>query len=484
MTVGIVILLVLLIFIFALGTFFRVYNLNKTGLEVDESTNYDIATSMYKLGYPSTKPEFDASRQIFLFHPFFGYWLMAAWFKVAGGPSLLSARIFNVMVSLIVLMLIFAFVNSIASRKTALLATLFVALDGWIVMINRMNYLENVQLILIIAGVWIFWKAIDWGDKIWPYIAAGIALGIAISFKHIGVYLVLAVIANWLLMRKHHRGHLITLLTIVAIVAAYVGLLYWYCGQNFISQQVVQFDRLFGFIGSRGLNYGPVETAKLIVQRYWIYITTVIALVLGWPFVIWRYIQNFFRKGRDTDTVVLSWALAGFLFAVGSRLKATHYLILWLVPLFIFLAIEIMNRAKGKWLILVVIVAVLFLVASIFTWNYRFVQVKGDTLRNTAKYINAKLPPMAIVATDEYVAALIKQPYMRIDTVTAKRLEQADYLAIYQSSSETIKDLPNIIQMEDKYCEPIARFTGFKDNIELCKINHEALLRLEPQLEK
>lgn len=464
-----------------LGAFLRLSNLNKTGLEVDESANYDIARSIYDFGYPSMRPEKDVDPQLFLFHPNFGYKLMAAWFHISG-PSLLNARILNVAVSLIVLILVFAFSKSFG-RGTALLATFFTAFDSWIVLTNRMNYLENIQLLLIVTGIWLFWKAARSGDNLLLYIAAGATIGLAVIFKHIGVYLVLVVLTNWLLMRKHGMGHLATLLTIGIIVAAYVSWMYVLYGQIYLDQQIHQLDRLFGLLRSRGLNFGLLEAARIIVDRYWIFVTTVLALVLGWPLVAWRYIQNLLKKSRAADTIVLSWAFSGLVFAFGSQLKSPHYLILWLIPLFIFLAKEVVEWARGKRLLYVPILLAVFLIANIFTWNYRFVKVGGDTLRDTAAYVNTNLPADAVVATESYLGTLINQPYIRIDLVSSpQRLDQADYLAIYQSTTQTVEDLPIIIQMSDQYCDPVAQFQGFKDNVQLCRVDHDALrsMKLKP----
>jgi hypothetical protein len=42
----------------ALGFFLRMFELGKTGLEVDEASNYQVAMSVYNTGTPSFKPEF------------------------------------------------------------------------------------------------------------------------------------------------------------------------------------------------------------------------------------------------------------------------------------------------------------------------------------------------------------------------------------------------------------------------------------------
>ncbi|MGA2910598.1 MAG: glycosyltransferase family 39 protein [Candidatus Microgenomates bacterium] len=475
-------MVLILIPIFALAIFFRLYNIGKTALEVDEPINFALAKSFVVYGYPSTKPPETAPRQPSLFQPLFGYQLSAAWFKLAGNMTIVDARVQNAAASIVVLFLVFLFALK-KGKGTALLAAFFIALDGWIITINRMDYLENFQLILIVLAMWAFWSAVKNGDKqLWRWVLAGLMIGFAFIFKHIGVFLVLVVFANWLLTRKDHKGYLVSLFTMGVVGIVYVAAMYLTYGHLYIEAQMVEFDRLFGFTAARGLNFGLSTIISTIVERYWIYITTVVALVIGWPLAAFRYIQALIKRSTAPyDTVVISWTVGAAAFAVASQLKAPHYMILWLVPLFLFLAGEVASWLKGRRLMNTWILVILFLAASIFTWNIRFMVDYGDSLRDSAAYINANIPANAQVSTESYLGEMINQPFSNIETsYPVGHMESDDYLAIYTSSTASIDQLPTVVQKWQQYCLPLATFKGFKDQVMVCKIDHTALETIKP----
>jgi hypothetical protein len=387
------------------------------------------------------------------------------------GPSLDNARLLNVLASMVVLLLVFAVLHRYG-KEVALLGTLFVALDCWIVLTNRMDYLENVLLIPILIGVWLFIKAVESG-RTRTYVLAGLAFGIAIVFKHIGVYLVLATIATWLLVRKDSRGYICMLTMMTLVVLAYVIGMRADFGQIFFNQEFTEFDRLIGTSSARGINYGPLDALRIILDKYWVFVTTVITLLLGWLLVITQYVRSLlFKKGFPSGhAVLLSWAFAGFVFAVASQLKSPNYLILWLVPLYMYLAVVIINWANGWRKFLVPILAVAFVLLNMFSWNYRIVQINGDSLRDSAIYINQNIPSGVVVGTETYIGSLIDQPYVRIDTMTSAQLKEVTYLAVYTSSTVSNSSLPLVVQQALPNCTTVQVFSGFKDTVTLCKLN-------------
>jgi 4-amino-4-deoxy-L-arabinose transferase-like glycosyltransferase len=460
---------IFLIPIFALGFFLRIFDIGKTALEVDEPSNYNVALSVYNTGTPSFKPELGQQSQPYLFHPPFGFDILAGWFKLVG-PSLDNARLLNVLASMVVLALVFVVLRRYGN-SAALLGTLFVALDCWIVLINRMDFLENVQLIPILIGVWLFLKAVGSGDTR-IYVLAGLVFGLAIVFKHIGVYLVLATVATWLLVRKDNRGFLWMTVTMALVVLAYVVGMRANFGQTFLNQEFIQFDRLIGTTPSTGLNYGPIQALQIIADRYWVFVTTVVALLLGWLLVITQYARSLFKKTDvpSGHAVLLSWAFAGFVFAVASQLKSPHYLILWLVPLYMYLAVVIIDWAKGQRKFFVPALAVAFVLLNMFSWNFRIVQTNGDSLRDSATYITQNIPSSAVIGTESYIGSLIANPYVRIDTMTGDQLKKVTYLAVYTSSTVSNSSLPLVVQQAIESCQTVQVFSGFKDTVTLCKL--------------
>jgi 4-amino-4-deoxy-L-arabinose transferase-like glycosyltransferase len=464
---GIFSYMVFLFPILALGLFLRMIDLGRTALEVDEAANHEVAMSIYNTGTPSFKPELGQVAQPYLFHPPFGFDILAGWAKLTS-TSFDSARLLNVFASMIVLLLVFAILCRYG-KGVALLGTLFVALDCWIVLTNRMIYLENMLLIPILIGVWFLIKAGESG-KTRTYVLAGLAFGIAIIFKHIGIYLVLSIVATWLLVRKDNRGYFWMLMALTFVVLAYVIGMRANFGQIFFDQEFTEFDRLIGTSAARGINFGPIDALRIIADKYWIFVTTVITLVFGWILVTVRYLRSFHKRDiASGHAVLLSWAVAGFVFAVVSKLKSPNYLILWLVPLYMYLAVVIIHWASGQKKILVPALAVAFVFVNMLSWNYRIIQTSGDALRDSAAYINNDVPSDAVVATESSIAPLIIQQYVRLDTMTSDKLNKVDYIAYYTSSTVRVTDLPPIAQEAIQNCQTVQEFSGFKDKVTLCK---------------
>ena len=156
-------------------------------------------------------------------------------------------------------------------------------------------------------------------------------------------------------------------------------------------------------------------------------------------------------------------------------------MVLWLIPLYVFLASEVAHWFRGKRLANVWILVIFFLAASIFTWNIRFMSGYGDSLGNSAAYINKDLSPNAVIGTESYMAELFNQQYTPIEELnTVDQVERNDYLAIYTSRTAPISSLPPVIQDWQQYCLPLHTFTGFKDQVTVCKVNHNILARVQP----
>lgn len=470
--ISIVTTILLVLIILILATFFRTYNFAATGAEVDEVSNYYVAESVYEYGIPETKGELGQPPQEYFYNPPIGYGLMALWFRLTQSDNITTARFYSITVSLIVLLLVFLMVRSMAGLGAALLATLFLSFDGWVVMINRMNYLENFQLILLVVGVWCWHSALQEKQGVIKWYAAGTALGLAIVYKHIGIYIAIAIALAFLIGDKKKKfGYLLMGLTIGNIVAIYLLTMYLIYGMAYFDQQLVQLNRLLGTSSSLGMNFGLRETISVIIDRYWIYLSTVLVLVVGWPFITWRYFHQLITD-RHGQHLFLAWAMGGMIFALLSKLKSPHYLILWLVPLYIFLAIELVKWSRGRRLLIMPALLGLYFAAAIFTWNYRFVQIKGDALREAAAYIEQKLPQESVIATETYLGFLVPQEYTRIDLISDDYgLRNVNYLAIYQSSTYQISNLSPAIQQVYANCLPLAVFKGFKDTVTICPVS-------------
>lgn len=471
-------LLLIILPLFLLAGFLRVYNLDQTGYEVDEIVNFHVPQQINQMGYPTIKPESLEKNNPYLFHPPSLYYFFAEVFRVFG-ENLLVARVVNVIFSMISLLLLyFMLLRSVGGRKAAFLGLLLLGTDGWLVMTNRMNYIENIQFTFILLGLLLYQQGVQKKEtNYWLFFGSGVILGLAISLKLIGGYVLLAIGLNYLLQRKHHLGHLILMIMAVTTLFDVMAYFYYLFGDIFLEQSVLgHFARVTGERTSRGMNFGIWQIVTVIWQRYWIYITTVLAFVIGGIVAAGKFFQQLIRRPQ-VDTFFLSWCLSGLTLAAVSSLKSPHYLMLWLIPVYLLLAEQLAKFFTGKRLLFLPIFMILILGLNFYTWQNRFLTPRTDVLRAASEYINQNLPADAVVMTEPYVGFLINQNYLREyrDNLTQTQLakvlakKKVNYAAFYYSSTVKMSDSKLIWNIYHA-CQEIKIFEGFKDGIYLCKI--------------
>ena len=95
-------------------------------------------------------------------------------------------------------------------------------------------------MLIIVTSLLLYQRALD--RPSWQRFAlAGTAIGFAGSFKQTGIYVVLAVLLCWLIIRRAHRGHLGLLGAAMAVIGTYAVVMVsvfdvpghdWYIGQS------------------------------------------------------------------------------------------------------------------------------------------------------------------------------------------------------------------------------------------------------------
>jgi hypothetical protein len=166
-------------------------------------------------------------------------------------------------------------------------------------------------------------------------------------------------------------------------------------------------------------------------------------------------------------------------------LKSPHYLILWLIPIYILLTHEIVQqwklRPRLSWQLQSGKIALSLLlltsagIGDIWGFEARFTHIPGDALMQADAYINETLPPDAIVLTQNYIGVDITPSFLDITLINTPQLilqKSVTYIALYWSKTEPI---PATLGPVNQYCMPMQTFTGFKDFVEVCKINPIAL---------
>lgn len=476
----------------ALGA--RLYAAFHTGLEVDEPIYRYAAAYAAQYGFPAVRAE--ANRQIipFLYHPPFFLWLLDLWFKVWNNDNYLTGRLFSVLCATIMLGLLYVFVRVLVNKSVALLSLILVGSDAWIIFTNQAIYFENSEMVFILLALWAYWRALQTNGKvneqyISRYLLAGLLVGWVLIYKQIGGFLLIVVLANMVMQRKHWLGHVLLFVTTFGVLAVYALSMHMTFGSLFDYATFTQIRRTLWERQSAGLTYSPSTALEAIVSRYFIFPLTILTLVGGSILAIIRFVQHVLGKRKEKYPLLLSWALGGVVFALSISLKSPHYMILWLVPLYIFLSKELYllfgkrkhTSNRRKYLKSILLVA-LFIV-NLWSFQARFMNVPGDTIAQASVYINAQLPSSAVLLTEDYVGVDIIPQYMNInlvDTPTKVFKSGVTYAALYWSTTEPLLTSLGPI---NQYCIPLKTFRGFKDNIEVCKINKLALASiLQPRL--
>ena len=190
-----------------------------------------------------------------------------------------------------------------------------------------------------------------------------------------------------------------------------------------------------------------------------------------------QYIRYFLHRRplSEGNPVVLCWALGGLTFAALSALKSPHYMILWLIPLYTFVAIEVVARLRSSHLQVVRsgLLCCAIVMVSINAWSFhmRFLRPFGDTLVQADSYINQHIPDNAVIISQDYFGVDIQPRYINITGIT--RSDQAlnssaSYIALYWSTTEP---LSAPLQTIHKRCQHMATFSGFKDHVEICRLH-------------
>src|SRR5579872_2617937 len=197
----------------AVGAALRTIAAFKTGALVDELTYQYLGAYTCNHGFPDLRPVLGKAPEPFLYHPPFFFYLLAGWFRLWGNDGLYTARMFSVVISIVMLALLFLLVRRAFGSRAALLALFLAALDPWLILINQGVYIENSLMLIVLAAIWLYWNANrqEYGDRrryLLSYGLAGLALGAAVAYKQIGGYVLLAVVINFLLTRRRHpKGH-------------------------------------------------------------------------------------------------------------------------------------------------------------------------------------------------------------------------------------------------------------------------------------
>jgi len=464
---------------------FRMISASRVNLEVDEPINYLTSINTHLIGFPAVKEELGQELEPYFSHPPFGSMITAQWFNLVGNDILL-ARILSVFMSTLALAMLAGFMRTTIGYYAGLFTLLLLGSDCWLIMTNSMFYLENIQLVLLVATARVYWKTLsevgETQKKAYLCTLTGILVGTVFIYKHIGVYLVLGVITGWFALRKNHQYHWVILSVALLVVTIYSQLMYQRWGNWWWDPTWHQIQRTFGQREARGLNYGIDTMIEVLIERYWIFGVTIVGMSLGALSTVITYAGYVLGKVklRYATAVIVFWGMGAIIFGGGTALRSPHYFMLWLLPFWTLIAIGLYQLyRKRPWVVIGILVLLVSL--NLLTFANRILTPHGDVIADSAQYVTEELPETAIVATEPYIAALFDQKYVRYDQTSLLELLDvgATHLVLYWTTTADIPEEVGGKGLALSYCNPVSEeFSGFKDYAVVCEINRENLKNL------
>jgi 4-amino-4-deoxy-L-arabinose transferase-like glycosyltransferase len=436
------------------------------GWEWDEPNYTNIATNLGLHGRLEIKPDVLTAPGDYLFHPPFYFLLLAGWFKLVG-YGIYEARLLIAGSSLVLLVLCYALFRRRLGRL-ALVPVLALACDGWLVFSNRVAWFDHLMLVLGVAGLLLYERARASG-RIGTYACAGAMLGGAAVFKHLGVYFLLAVAIHWALARGSRRGHVVLFGMAGTVAVAYLAGMLAVFGGDYLHASHVQFGRASGTWESGGGSVGGAADIGPLLHQYRLFYATIAVAVVGLALLVARVVQMIRARSRapvEQIGVTFSWLVAGLAFFAVLQIRFPQYFMMVLVPLYGYVAIEMLRWLRGRGRALVAAATVVLaavLAADAATFVQRIATRHDNALKAVAAYANAHIPARDVVVTEQPIGVLIRQPYCetwKVDKCEGRVRWLIDYRTQLFTPSHG-----DIVHRMEAAGRRVAVFHGFKETI-------------------
>src|SRR5215472_1426971 len=146
------VVVILFALVLAAGTALRLWKLGTSpAWQWDEAVYWRVAVNVQH-GMLSEHPLLGVAWQPFLYQPPFYALLLAGWFHLTGA-TISHARVLGVISIALVYAAAFRLLWKIHGPRTALFAMVPVIFDGWLIYIQRVSYIENVLLLLVVISL-------------------------------------------------------------------------------------------------------------------------------------------------------------------------------------------------------------------------------------------------------------------------------------------------------------------------------------------
>jgi len=454
----------------AIAAVLRLWDLgSKPGWQSDETVYTDIARNLATSGSLSEHIQYHANWAPFLFHPPFYFLLLAGWFKITGA-GVPQARLLSVIASLITLCLLMRLIWRLHGPVPALVTATFVAFDGWLLYVQRVSYIENTLTVIIVAGFLLYERALR-EPSARRFALAGAVLGFAVVFKHTGSYVLVAVLLNWLLIRKHTRKHWLLLAAAGAVVAVYLAVMIplFDRGHNdwYLPQTLVQVKRVLGLQTSRGTLSSPAEFVYLLTHQYVVFVPSLAVALAGVTVIVSACARARSLEPLRRNSLLVSWSAAGLVVLGASAIRYQQYFALVLIPLYCLLWTEVCRyvRAHPRTAPAAAAAGLVVLAASLSTFYVRVLARDDNALAEVQQYAQSRIPSNSVVITEEEIGDEIPQPWCAVARAGICG-RTAAYAITYQSYLQpAVPPGDRAFQTMMTDATPIAVFEGFKETI-------------------
>jgi 4-amino-4-deoxy-L-arabinose transferase-like glycosyltransferase len=298
-----------------------------------------------------------------------------------------------------------------------------VIIDGWLMYIERVSYIENALLLIIVAGLLLYQNALD--KPSWHRFAiAGAVIGFAGAFKQTGAYVLLAVLLCWLVTRRNHKGHLVLVGAGLAVLLTYLLVMIrvfdvphhdWFIGQS-----TTQVRRVLALQQSGGTLTSPAGVLHLLAAQYRFFIPSVLVALAALVTVVRRVLQCYLArswKPAQDNALLFSWLVTGIVVFGLSSLKFPQYFALILIPAYCFVWTEVTRwNWRSAWKSAVMGTAV---VAALGSFALTIPAFSVNTLAEVQRYAATRIPASDIVVTEQSIGDLIQQRWCTVEVATA-----------------------------------------------------------------
>jgi 4-amino-4-deoxy-L-arabinose transferase-like glycosyltransferase len=407
--------------VLGIGTGLRLWHLGiSPAWQWDEAVYYRVSVNVQH-GVLSEHSHYRAFEP-FLYQPPFYFLVLSRWFDIVGA-SIYHARILGVIFTAAMQAALFRLLWKIHGPTVALFATIPVIIDGWLMYIERVSYIENALLLLIVAGLLLYQNALD--KPSWQRFAiAGAVIGFAGAFKQTGAYVLIAVLLCWLVTRRNHKGHLVLVGAGLAVLLTYLLVMIrvfdvphhdWFIGQS-----TTQIRRVLALQQSGGTLTSPAGVLHLLAAQYRFFIPSVLVALAALVTVVRRVLQCYLArswKPAQDNALLFSWLVTGIVVFGLSSLKFPQYFALILIPAYCFVWTEVTRwNWRSAWKSTVMGTAV---VAALGSFALTIPAFSVNTLAEVQRYAATRIPASDIVVTEQSIGDLIQQRWCTVEVATA-----------------------------------------------------------------